>query len=154
MRCAKNWEREKKAIRQTIIEKCAFAFAKQGIAEPLSGDEGTELVTIKKPRNTTMSYTPKNMNMKLSVGEPSRQMHNIEKTVQFGLLKSSSSPLNDGVQLANRIPLKGCTEIKAAASQNGKYAYSNPTQVSVHCVHAQRRASAGGRGKGGSPISR
>lgn len=101
----------------------------QGIAEPLSGDEGTELVSIIKPRNTTMSYTPKTMNMEMSVGEPTRQMHNIEKTVQFGLLKNSSSQL-DSVQLANRVPVKGCTEIKAAASQNGKYAYSNPTQVS------------------------
>lgn len=76
-----------------------------------------------------MSYTPKNMNMEISVGEPSRQMHSIDKTVQFGSLKSSSSQLNDGVQLSNRVPAKGCTEIKAAASQNGKYAYSNPTQV-------------------------
>lgn len=94
----------------------------------MSGDEGTELVSIKKPRNTT----PKNMNMEISVGEPSRQMHNIERPVQFGLVnKCSSSQLNDSVQLANRVPMKGCTEIKAAASQNGKHAYSNPTQVSV-----------------------
>lgn len=72
--------------------------------------------------------------MEISVGEPSRQMHNIEKTVQFGMLKNSSTQLNDGVQLANRVPVKGCTEIKAAASQNGKYAYSNPAQVSLFIV--------------------
>lgn len=87
-----------------------------------------------------MSYTPKNMNMEISVGEPSRQMHSIEKTVQFGSLKNSSSQLNDSVQLANRAPVKGCTEIKAAASQNGKYAYSNPTQVRLflHLVSLKR----------------
>lgn len=71
--------------------------------------------------------------MEISVGEPSRQIHSIEKTVQFGLLKNSSSHMNDTVPLANRIPAKGCTELKAAASQNGKYAYANPAQVS--CPH-------------------
>lgn len=71
------------------------------------------------------------MNMEISVGEPSRQANNIEKTVQFGLLKNNnSSQLSDSVQLTNRVPVKGCTEIKAATSQNGKYAYSNSTQVS------------------------
>lgn len=119
-----------------INNLCALLRNPQGIAEPLSGDEGTELVSIKKPRSTTMSYTPKNMNMEISVGEPSRQMHNIEKTVQFGPLMKSSSQLNDTVQIANRIPVKGCNEIKAAASQNGKFSYSNPTQVSLFILRA------------------
>lgn len=104
----------------------------QGITEPLSSDEGTELSLIKKPRNTTMSYTPKSMGV--TMGEPAT-----EKTMPFGMLKnnnSGSNQLTDNIQSISRVTAKGCTEIKTATNQNGKYAYTN-SQVSVALLLCQ-----------------
>lgn len=97
---------------------------------------------MKKLPRVAMNYTTHQiLNVDVSVGEPSRSAHSIDKTVQFSsMLKSSSKHLDvNTVQMNNSYAsVNSCMDSKSSpaltlsSSQNGKFSnYSHSIQVNT-----------------------
>lgn len=97
--------------------------------EPNAGEEGTELVSLKKQRVTNMNYIPtNNVNMDTAISEPSRQnSHSVEKTIPF--FSKCGPQIGDSSQLSSKSIAKNPNDTKYLTSTAVKYPALNIVQV-------------------------